>query len=99
MTDRIKRGRISAVAGRTWTEPSPDEFLTAIEAAGLVVDDNDHNVIVYRAGRKYGSVWGPAIEGHWFAYRNGCDPLRVPDRDGGLRHVLGLDAGAVSTDG
>jgi hypothetical protein len=99
MSDRIKRGRISAVAERTWTEPIPDEFLAALDAAGLIVDDNDHNVIVYRAGHKYGSVWGPAVEGHWFAHRDGSDPTRVPDRDSGLRHVLGLDAEAVSTSG
>jgi hypothetical protein len=81
---------VVAVRNRRWSEPIPDEFLPRFEAAGLVVDDNDHQVIVYASGHKVGAVWGPAADGtgEWFSYRAGTDPVRVPDRDAGLRHLL-----------
>lgn len=92
---KIQRGHahkatVVAVATRRWSEPIPDQFLPLLESAGLVVDDNDHNVIAYRHGKKIGSVWGPAVEGHWFAYRDGTEAVRVVGtRDDGLRHLLG----------
>jgi len=90
---KIERGHahkrtLVAVASRLWSEPIPDEFLLRFEAAGLVVDDEDHAVTVYSAGSKVGAVWGPAIEGDWFAFYGQTDPVRVPSRDAGLRHLL-----------
>lgn len=100
MSERIQRGHahkatVVAVADRQWSDPIPDEYLPLFETAGIVLDDNDHNVIAYHAGRKCGAVWGPAVEGHWFAYREGTDPVRVSSRNDGLRHLLGLDTEAV----
>jgi len=82
---------VVAVAERQYSEPIPDEFLPLFVADGLRVDDNDHDVIAYRAGKKVGAVWGPAVEGHWFAYRGDSQAVRVAGRDAGLRHMLGLD--------
>lgn len=39
----------------------------------------------------YSPVWGPSVEGHWFARHNSDDGVRVADRDAGLRWALGLD--------
>jgi len=106
----IQRGHahkatVVAVAERHWSDPIPDEFLALFEAAGLVIDDNDHTVIAYRHGRKIGAVWGPAVEGHWFAYRSdtpcatfpdhGQQARRVADRDEGLRHLLDTEQAAT----
>src|SRR5689334_3624754 len=79
---------VVAVNRRTYSEPIPDHFLPEFEAAGLVVDDNDSEVIVYRDGRKVGAAWGPAVEGHWFAYAGTTTAVRVADRDMALRHVI-----------
>lgn len=32
-------------------------------------------------GHKVGAVWGPAVEGDWFAALYGHDPVRVPTRE------------------
>jgi hypothetical protein len=90
---------VVAVAKRQYSDPIPDEFLPLFVADGLRVDDDDHNVIAYRAGKKVGAVWGPGVEGHWFAYRDGSDAARVADRDAGLRHMLGLGTDAVASRG
>lgn len=82
------KATLVAVASRRWSDPIPDEFLPLFEAAGLVVDDNDHYVIGYLAGHKMGAVWGPAVEGHWFAYYGQTEPVGVANRDAGLRHWL-----------
>ncbi len=92
---KVQRGHahsatVVAVAVRRWSDPIPDDFLPLFEAAGLVVDDSDDEVIAYRDGVKVGAVWGPAVEGHWFAYRDGTGPVRVATRDDGLRHLLGI---------
>lgn len=81
---------VVAVKQRRYSDPIPAEFLPLFETAGIVVDDNDHNVIAYRDGHKCGSVWGPSTEGQWFAYREDSDPVRVPTRDDGLRHLVGV---------
>jgi hypothetical protein len=87
-TGKIKRGPVVEVPKREWTEPIPDELLADAERAGLVLDDNDHNVIAYLAGRKYSSAWGPAVEGHWFVQRLNEEAIRVVDRDAALRHAV-----------
>jgi hypothetical protein len=94
---KIRRGiqhaaTVVAVSMRHYSEPIPDEFLPQFEAAGIVVDDNDHDVIFYRAGRKVGAVFGPSVSGGWFAYRDPTGVINVDDRDAGLRHVLTIDA-------
>ena len=94
--DLIKRGPVVAVAKRQYSKPIPAEFLPLIEQAGMVADDNDHTVIFYSHGIKRGSVFGPSVEGHWFAYRGEKGVVTVASRDDGLRHVL--DA-KVSTGG
>lgn len=89
----VKHGAtLLAVRDRQCSEPIPDEFLPQFEAAGLVVDDGDHQVILYSAGKKYGAVWGPSVDGAWFANLGGADAVRVESRDAGLRHVLAAKA-------
>jgi hypothetical protein len=92
---KIKRGPVVAVAARTYSEPIPDEFLPLFEQAGVAVDDNDHHVTIYRGGSDYSFVWGPAVEGHWFARHGSDNGVRVPDRDAGLRWALGIDRAEV----
>lgn len=96
--EKIKRGPVVAVSDRKYSDPIHDQFLPLFERAGLVVDDNDHNVIVYEAGRKVASVWGPAAEGYWFAYWKTTEPVRVESRDDGLRHVIGGALAGASTE-
>jgi hypothetical protein len=86
-----------AVKDRRWSEPIPDEFLSLFEAAGLIVDDNDHYVTAYRAGLKAGAVWGPAVPGYWFAASGDSGTVRVASRDDGLRRLLGLDVEQVAS--
>lgn len=88
---------VVAPKARTRTAPIPDELIVAAFEAGMVLDDNGPDVIGYRNRRKVASTWGPAADGsgEWFAYRDGSDTVRVPDRDAGLRHMLGLDTEAV----
>lgn len=102
-TEKIKRGvkhpaTVVAVKKRRYSKPIPDDFLPRFEAAGLIVDDNDHNVTVYRDGRPIGRVWGPAADGSraWFASCNGSATIRVCTRDDGLSCVLGVAAAAVA---
>lgn len=79
-----------AVKDRRYTEPIPDEFLPRFEAAGLVVDDSDRNVIFYRADHKAGVVWACEMPGCWLAWRAHIPgAIRVRSRDDGLRYVLG----------
>jgi hypothetical protein len=96
--EKIKRGPLVAVSRRIYTDPIPDELVQVAETAGLTLDDEDHHVIAYRDGKKCGTVWGPSVEGEWFAYRDGSAAVRVPTRDDALRHMLGLDAEAVDAD-
>lgn len=95
-TTIIKRGPLVAVRDRHYSEPIPDEFLPLFEAAQLRVDDNDHHVTLYRGGCNYSFVWGPSVEGQWFARHNSDNGVRVADRDAGLRWALGLDTEAVA---
>lgn len=88
--DKIKRGPVVEVATRTYSEPIPDDMLPRFEAAGLVVDDNDHSVAIYRAGFKVGAVWGPAVEGDWFGGTTEANIARKPTRDEALACVLDL---------
>lgn len=85
----IERGPIVEVAEREYTKPIPDEFLPLLRQAGLVVADHDHYPFAYHAGFAQASVWGPAVEGHWFARVAGeKEAVRVESRDAGLRYVL-----------
>jgi hypothetical protein len=81
---KLKRGPCVSVPNREWSEPIPDELLTLIDAAKLVVDDNDHDYIVYYDGKETGVAWGPSVEGEWFVRSLGADARRVPTRDGAL---------------
>jgi hypothetical protein len=91
-----KRGPVVEVDARRYSEPIPDALLAKFDAAGLVLDDSDHAVIVYRAGRSVGSVWGPAVEGDWFAATTPDNGVRVATRDDALTHLLDTIAGASS---
>lgn len=85
---KLKRGPCVSVPNRQYSDPIPDDLLALIDAAKLVVDDNDHTYTVYSAGRSTGVVWGPAVEGDWFVRPVGEDARRVPTRDGALTALV-----------
>ena len=79
---------------RRYSEPIPADLVAAAKAAGLMLDDGDHYVLLYAAGYKVGSVWGPAST-DWFAAWLTADSVRVASRDAALRWVIG-QAGTAS---
>lgn len=86
---KLKRGPVVSVPDRKFSEPIPDEVIAAIDAAGLVVDDNDLAYTVYDAGRGIAAVWGPAVEGHWVVRLLGAsEAFRRPTRDAALLAVV-----------
>lgn len=93
-----QHGPIASVRFRRYSKPIPTEFEGRFAAAGLTVTDRDDAVEIYRDGRKVAAVWGPAVEGHWFAYAEGQhngEAIRVGGRDEGLQLVLGDDVQGV----
>jgi hypothetical protein len=93
---KIKRGPVVEVREREYSGPIPDSMLPRFEAAGLVVDDNDHDVTLYRAGFGHAAVWGPAVEGHWFARYRSAEAVRVAGRDEALTYLLDQFAAEVT---
>lgn len=85
---KLKRGPVVSVPDRKYSEPIPDEVIAAIDAAGLVVDDNDLAYTVYDAGRGIAAVWGPAVEGHWFVRLGAAEASRKSTRDAALLAVV-----------
>lgn len=62
---KLKRGPVVSIPNRKYSEPIPDSILAALDAAALVLDDNDHTYTLYFDGRCAGvMVWG-AAERHW----------------------------------
>jgi hypothetical protein len=84
---KLKRGPCVSVPNREWSEPIPDELLTLIDAAQLVVDDNDHAYTVYDWGKAVGFARLDA-EGEWLVWQVGAEARRVPTRDGALTALV-----------
>lgn len=50
----------------------------------ITYEEGEYAVIRFTDGVKTGSLWGPGVEGNWYAYRaevNGGQPLRFPTRE------------------
>lgn len=88
---KLKRGPVVEVPERQYSEPFSDETLTAADRAGLVIDDNDHTVTVYFHGVKQAVIWGPSVEGEWFAqHMDESQAVRVETRDRALLRLVDL---------
>jgi len=46
-------------------------------AAAVTYDESEFQVIRFTDGRKTGSLWGPGVEGNWYAYRADVDGGRA----------------------
>jgi hypothetical protein len=90
---KLKRGPVVEVAKRDYSRPFPDDLLKLADQSSLRLDDNDHTVTVYFSGVKQAAIWGPAVEGEWFAQHHGeTQAVRVPTRDLALARIIGLIA-------
>lgn len=85
---KLKRGPVVSISNREYSEPIPDSILAALDAAQLVLDDNDHTYTAYDAGKGIAVVWGPAVEGDWFVRLGAAEASRKPTRDAALLTVV-----------